>query len=316
VIVEREREEEQVRGQTATDRPAPAAASPLRSLAMAIGNQAFTAHVARQPMTASEEEEEIPANVTRVAENVIGLPLDKVAEELEKGAPPGRWPALRAKMAAATAGFDQVQLSMAGFAGQRWRDGKDNSYIALGLMDAMMAPDGFKNLRMAWGRSYGTLEQIANRSDPDRAAAVREKAMEPVLGGINLIPELEKEEDKTKILQIRQEGVEIEPDLWEACGDDPLAFAAVQQFRLGLEILRMATMSEQEAQDLVAGWIDRTVFDVTHLDADPNEAYPPSAADEGDALPPREDPPPPPPPEEPKFAPSPNPLPPPPPPPL
>ena len=299
----------------ATARPAPPAASPFRSLAAAIGNQAFTAHVARQPMTASEEEEEIPAAITRVAEDVIARPLDQVAEELERGTPPGRWPALRAKMAAATAGFDMVNLSLAGHAGQHWRDGKDNSYVALGLMDAMMSPDGFKNLRMAWGRSYGTLEQIANRSEPDRAAAVREKALAPVLEGINMIPALEKEEDPAKILEIRQEGVEVEPDLWEACGDDPLAFAAVQQFRLGLEILRMATMTEQQSQELVAGWLDRTVFDVTHLDADPGAGYPPSAADDGEALPPSEDPPPTPAPT-PTPAPSPNPLPPPPPPPL
>jgi hypothetical protein len=83
----------------------------------------------------------------------------------------------------------------------------------------------------------------------------------------------------------------------------------VQQFRLGLEILRMATMSEEESQALVAGWLDRVVFDVTHLDSDPNEPYPPGAADEGDAPPPKQAPPPQDTPPEP--APSPNPLPPP-----
>jgi hypothetical protein len=264
-------------------------------------------------MTASEEEEEIPATVTRVAEDVIAKPLDRVAEELDGGTPPGRWPALRAKMAAATAGFDMVNLSLEGDAGQHWRDGKDNAYVALGLMDAMIAPDGFQNLRMAWGRSYGTLEQIANRSEPDRAAAIREKALPPVLEGINMIPAIEKEEDPTKLLEIRQEGLEVEPDLWEACGDDPLTFAAVQQFRLGLEILRMATMPDEERQELVAGWLDRVVHDVTHLDDDPNAGYPPNAADEGEALPPPKDATPPPD-APPGPAPSPNPLPPPPPP--
>ena len=293
---------------------APAQAMPpMRALASAIGNQAFTAHVARQPMTASEQEEEIPAAITNVAENVIARPLDAVAGELEKGTPPGKWPVLRARMAAATAGFDMATLPMGGDAGKHWRDGKDNAYIALGLMDAMISPDGFKNLRMAWGRSYGTLEQIANHSEPDRAAAVREKAMAPVLEGINMIPSLEKEEDPAKILEIRAEGLEVEPDLWEAGGDDPLIFAAVQQFRLGLEILRMATMSEEESQLLVAGWLNRVVFDVTHLDGDPNESYPPGPADEGDAPPPKQTPPQDTPPEP---VPSPNPLPPPPPPPL
>jgi hypothetical protein len=251
----------------------------MRALASAIGNRAFTAHVARQPMTASEQEEEIPAAITNVAENVIAKPLDAVADELAKGTPPGRWPALRARMAQATAGFDMATLPPGGHAGMHWRDGKDNAYVALGLMDAMISPDGFKDLRMAWGRSYGTLEQIANRSEPERAAAVREKAMAPVLEGINMIPSLEKEEDPAKILEIRQEGLEVEPDLWEAGGDDPLIFAAVQQFRLGLEILRMATMSEAESQALVSGWLDRVVFDVTHLDGDPDEPYPAGPAD-------------------------------------
>ena len=304
-------QDEAVAGQS----PAPARSMPpMRALASAIGNRAFTAHVARQPMTASEQEEEIPAAITNVAENVIAAPLDAGADELAKGTPPGRWPALRARMARATAGFDMATLPMEGDAGKHWRDGKDNAYIALGLMDAMISPDGFKNLRMAWGRSYGTLEQIASRSEPDRAAAVREKAMAPVLEGINMIPSLEKEEDPAKILEIRQEGLEVEPDLWEAGGDDPLIFAAVQQFRLGLEILRMATMSEEESQALVAGWLDRVVFDVTHLDADPSEPYPPGAADEGEALPPPKETPPP---QDapPAPAPSPNPLPPPPPPP-
>ncbi len=149
-------------------------------------------------------------------------------------------------MAAATAGFDMVNLSLEGHAGQRWRDGKDNAYVALGLMDAMISPDGFQNLRMAWGRSYGTLEQIAARSDPERAAAIRDKALPQVLEGINMIPSLEKEEDNAKILEIRQEGLEVEQELWDACGDDPLTFAAVQQFRLGLEILRMATMPDEQ----------------------------------------------------------------------
>ena len=211
-------------------------------------------------------------------------------------------------------GFDQVKLSLEGNAGQRWRDGKDNTYIALGLMDAMMATEPVKNLRMAWGRSYGTLEQIAGHSEPDRAAAVREKAMEPVKNGIDMIPEIEAEEDTTKLLQIRQEGLEVEPDIEQACGDDPLMFAALQQFRLGLEIIRMVTMPEDQQQKLVAGWLDRAIFDVRNLDAGWDEPFPPSAADEGDALPPREDPQPPTP--EPKFAPSPNPLPPPPPPPI
>ena len=275
-----------------------------------MGNQAFTAHVARQPMTASEEVEPIPAAVTRVAEDVIGEPLDKVSGELTGGAPAGKWPALRTRMAAATAGFDMVNLSLEGHAGQRWREGKDNAYVALGLMDAMISPDGFKNLRMAWGRSYGTLEQIAARSDPERAAAIREKALPQVLEGINMIPSLEKEEDNAKILEIRQEGLEVEQELWDSCGDDPLVFAAVQQFRLGLEILRMATMPEAESLELVAGWLDRAVFDVTHLDAEPGEPYPPGAADERDVLPPKKDPEPTDPPD------SPNRLPPPPPPPL
>jgi hypothetical protein len=262
-------------------------------------------------MTASEEEEEIPAAVTRVAENVIGQPLDKVAEELAAGTPPGKWPALRARIAAALPGFDMVNLSLEGDAGQHWRDGKDNAYIALGLMDAMIAPDGFQNLRMAWGRSYGTLEQIAGRSEPDRAAAIREKALPQVLEGINMIPSLETEEDNAKILEIRREGLDVEPDLWEACGDDPLTFAAVQQFRLGLEILRMATMPDDQRQALVAGWLDRSVFDVTHLDTDLGDGYPPTAADEGNALPPPKDPAS----QTPEPVPSPNPLPPPPPPP-
>ena len=209
-------------------------------------------------------------------------------------------------MAAATAGFDMVNLSLEGHAGQRWRDGKDNSYVALGLMDAMISPDGFQNLRMAWGRSYGTLEQIAARSDPERAAAIRDKALPQVLEGINMIPSLEKEEDNAKILEIRQEGLDVEQELWDACGDDPLTFAAVQQFRLGLEILRMATMPDEQRLELVAGWLDRVVFDVTHLDAEPSEPYPPGAADESAVLPPPKDPTPS----------SPNPLPPPPPPPV
>ena len=73
-------------------------------------------------------------------------------------------------MARATTGFDMATLPMEGDAGTHWRDGKDNAYVALGLMDAMISPDGFKNLRMAWGRSYGTLEQNANHSEPERAA--------------------------------------------------------------------------------------------------------------------------------------------------
>jgi hypothetical protein len=301
---------------TATERPASPAVPPLRALAAAIGNRAFTAHVARQPMTASQEEEEIPATVTRVAEDVIGKPIDEVSVALKLGSPPGKWPALRARVAAATAGYDMVNLSLAGFAGQHWRDAKDNTYVALGLMDAMIAPDGFQNLRMAWGRSYGTLEQIANQSEPERAAKIREKALPPVLEGINMIPALEKEEDKEKLLEIRQEGLEIETDIREACGDEFLGFAAVQQFRLGLEILRMATLEDDDRQRLVAGWLDRAIFDLTNLDGEPSEPYPPTPADDdGDALPP---------PKEPASnsmpapapAPSPNPLPPPPPPPI
>ena len=288
----------------------------MRSLAAAIGNRAFTAHVARQPMTASKEEEEIPANVTRVAEDVIGKPLDEVSVALKLGSPPGKWPALRARIAGTTPGFDTVNLSLEGFAGQHWRDAKDNTYIALGLMDAMIAPDGFQNLRMAWGRSYGTLQQIANQAEPERAAKIRENALPQVLEGINMIPELEKAEDSDKILEIRQEGLQVETDLREAVGDDPLGFAAVQQFRLGLEILRMATLPDDERQELVAGWLDRAIFDLTSLDGDPDEPYPPTPADDGDALPPANDPPPSITPPAPAPAPSPNPLPPPPPPPI
>ena len=79
-------------------RSAPAPVSPLRSLAAAIGNRAFAAHVARQPMTASEEDEEIPASITRVAEDVVAKPLDAVAEQLDTGTPRGKWPALRARI--------------------------------------------------------------------------------------------------------------------------------------------------------------------------------------------------------------------------
>ena len=286
----------------------------MQALAATIGNRAFTAFVARQPMTASEEDEEIPPAVTRVAHDVIADPLDAVAEELSEGAPPGKWPGLRRRMAAAITGFDMVQLSFAGFAGQHWRYGKDNAYVALGLIDAMISPDGFKDLRMAWGRTYGTLEQIANRSEPERAAAIREKALPDVLTAINLIPEIEKEEDPEKLLQIRAEGAEVEQTIEEACGDDPLAFAAMQQFRLGLEILRLAVLPEDEGLNVIAGWLDRAVFDVTHLDEDPDGPYPPSAADDGDTLPPPKEVGPPPP--GPQPAPSPNPLPPPPPPPL
>lgn len=289
-----------------------------------MGNQAFAAYaLARQPMTASAEEEEIPANVTRVADNVIADPLDKVADELEKGAPPGKWPALRSRMATAIAGFDAVNLSLAGHAGQHWRFGKDNAYVAMGLMDALIAPDGFQNLRMAWGRTYGTLEQIAGRAEPDRAKEIREKALPEVLEGINLIPSIEKEEDPAKILEIRDGGLEVETIVGEACGDDPLGFAAMQQFRLGLEILRAAVLPDQERLNLVVGWLARAIFDVANLDKDPSEPYPAGAADEGNSLPPKTDPPPPapspnplpPPPSPNPPAPSPNPLPPPPPPP-
>src|SRR5688500_9897473 len=101
---------------------------PMRALASAIGTRAFTADVARQPMTASEQEEEIAAAITSVAENVIAAPLDAVADELAKGTPPGKWPALRVRMAKATAGFDMATLPMEGDAGKHWRDGKDNAY--------------------------------------------------------------------------------------------------------------------------------------------------------------------------------------------
>ena len=77
----------------------------------------------------------------------------------------------------------------------------------------------------------------------------------------------------------------------------------------------MVTMPVDRQQQLIAGWLDRAIFDVTHLDADPSEPYPPGAADEGETLPPREDTEPPTPPGPP-VAPSPNPLPPPPPPPI
>ena len=86
-----EREHEQpVQDHAVSAQPSAPARSvlPMRALASAIGNQAFTAHVARQPMTASEQEEEIPAAITNVAENVIARPLDAVAGELEKGTPP------------------------------------------------------------------------------------------------------------------------------------------------------------------------------------------------------------------------------------
>jgi hypothetical protein len=297
-------------------RPAaePSPGSSMRMLASAIGNHAFTSHVvARQPMTASEQEEEIPAAITGAGEAIEAL-LDPIAEELDANAPPGSWPGLRARINAVTPMYDQVKLSIDGFAGQRWREAKDDTYIALGLMDTVMAAEPAKNLRMAWGRSYGTLEQIANRSDPERAAAVREKAMEPVKNGIDMIPELERDDgDTEKLLQIRQEGRDVEPDIADACGDDALMFAALQQFRLGLEILRLVTMPVDQQQQLVAGWLDRARFDVTHLDADWSVAYPPGPADEGEVPPPREDPQPPP---GPPVAPSPNPLPPPPPPPI
>lgn len=295
--------------------PVPARA-PLQILASAIGNRAFTSHVvARQPLTASEEEEEIPPAITSAADGIAG-PLDAIAEELDANAAPGRWPGLRAGIAEVTPRYDQVRLPMEGHAGQHWRDAKDITYIALGLMDTLMSSEPAKNLRMAWGRAYGTLEQIAGRSDPERAAAVRETAMEPLKTGIDMIPELEKDEtDDAKLLEIRQEGLEIVPEIEQACGDDPLRFAAVQQFTLGLEILRMVTMPVDRQQQLIAGWLDRAIFDVTHLDADPSEPYPPGAADEGETLPPREDPEPPVPPGPP-VAPSPNPLPPPPPPPI
>jgi len=288
----------------------------MQILASAIGNRAFTTHVvARQPLTASEEQEEIPAAIVSVAD-AIAYSLDAIAEQLDAGAVPGRWPALRAGIAAVTPRFDEVRLSMDGHAGQHWRDGKDITYLALGLMDTLMSTEPAKNLRMAWGRSYGTLEQIAGRSDPERATAVRETAMEPVKAGIDMIPELEKDEtDEVKLLEIRQEGLEIVPEIEQACGDDPLRFAAVQQFSLGLEILRMVTMPVDRQQQLIAGWLDRAIFDVTHLEADPSEPYPPGAADEGETLPPREDPQPLAPPGPP-IAPSPNPLPPPPPPPI
>ena len=262
-------------------------------------------------MTASEEQEEIPPAVTRVAESVIAQPLDAVAGELSQGAPPGKWPVLRRRIEAAIPGFDMVHLPIEGDAGQHWRSAKDNTYIALGLMDAMLSTDGFKNLRMAWGRTYGTLEQIAGRSDPERAAAIREKALPDVKAGIDLIPEIEKEEDPQKLLDIRAEGAEVEVTIEEACGDDPLAFAALQQFRLGLEILRLAVLPEEESLNVIAGWLDRAVFDVTHLDEDPDGPYPPTGADDGDTLPPPKEIAPP----APLLPPSPNPLPPPPPPP-
>ena len=263
-------------------------------------------------MTASEEEEEIPAAVTRVAEDVIAKPLDAVAEQLSQGPPPGKWPALRRRVEAAIPGYDMVHLPIEGDAGRHWRSAKDNTYIALGLLDAMISPDGFKNLRMAWGKTYGTLEQIANRSEPERAAAIREKALTDVKAGIDLIPAIETEEDPQKLLDIRAEGAEVEATIEEVCGDDPLAFAAMQQFRLGLEILRLAVLPENESLNVIAGWLDRAVFDVTHLDEDPDGPYPPSGADDGDTLPPPQEVAPPP---GPQVAPSPNPLPPPPPPP-
>ena len=227
---EREHEHEHEHEQPVQDRASSALSSaparampPMRALAPAIGNQAFAAHVARQPMTASDQEEEIPAAITNVAENVIAAPLDAVADELSKGTPPGKWPALRARMARATAGFDhghpadggQRRQALARRQGQRVRraraDGRDD------------LPRRVQDLRMAWGRSYGTLSRSPTTPSPS-AAAVREKAMAPVLEGINMIPSLEKEEDPAKILEIRQ-GTRGRARPVGGRRDDPLIFA-------------------------------------------------------------------------------------------
>ena len=290
----------------------------------AIGNQAFTAMVARWYRCPPGEEGTDPQVGAVVDE--IGDPLDVVADELAKNPPESKWMELRNRIDRVIPSYSKIEFYPESKAIGRWEDSKYNALVARGLMDAIASPDMSKNLRMAWGRTYGTLQQVAGRSEKEQGDRIRNETLPQVQEAIDVIPQLTDEAlPPDELLRARAEFMPVLELIGETSGHDHFGLSAAEQFTIGLEILRLASMSDnKERLLLVSGYLTRAVHDLAHLaDEDP---YPESPADEPEvpeppspfAPSPNPLPPPPPPPPEPSPfppAPSPNPLPPPPPPP-
>jgi len=303
-------------------------AGSMQAVAAAVGNQAFAAAarsgrlaraaVGRQGHDDApgppEMPEPVPPKLKALADGQIVPALREVSEALRGDPPtPETLRTLREKVARTRALFDTV-AAPSGLVGDNWFGALGETAIARTMLDDMIKPGSEFDLRMSWGKAFGTARQLAGILQQGDAAAPTDGTPAPtspgpriefevcprIEGAIREIPTLTTAESIEPLQATLETTRDIAQQLVDLAQGNPLGRTAAVEFEKGWELVEQWTLPESEHAGHVADRLDGAADTASDLAGEHGWSATPLPA------------------PTPTFepAPSPNPLPPPPPPPL